>query len=69
MRLVERAEAEAGEMILHGEFQAAVTLFDACVFVEPDLWPWLWQRGLALYYLESYDEACAQFDDVRASMN
>lgn len=35
--------------------------FDEVWQIAPQMRPYLWQRGLSLYYLDRYEEAAAQF--------
>lgn len=43
------------------EIEAAVADFDAAWQAAPQLRPFLWQRGLALYYIGRYKDAAQQF--------
>ncbi|GAB4817335.1 hypothetical protein N2152v2_004381 [Parachlorella kessleri] len=48
-----------------GDIGGSLESFDAALAVRPSLRPYLWQRGLSLYYLQQYEEAAQQFrDDV-----
>jgi len=39
--------------------------FDAALKISPEMRPYLWQRGLSMYYVSSYEEGAKQFrDDV-----
>jgi len=46
---------------LQNEVEASVQDFDRAVALQPQLRPYLWQRGLSLYYLGEYQEAATQF--------
>jgi hypothetical protein len=35
--------------------------FDRALALQPQLRPYLWQRGLSLYYLGEFQEAATQF--------
>ena len=53
----------AGELrFFGGDIGASIALFDKLIEVEPDSAPYLWQRGLSLYYAERYGEGVAQFE-------
>lgn len=44
--------------------------FDAALAARPAIRPYLWQRGLSLYYLQQYQEGAQQFrDDVAVNPN
>eukprot|EP00775_Hariotina_reticulata_P005845 gene5845-6086_t len=44
--------------------------FDQALQLDPRLRPFLWQRGLSLYYVQQYDEGAKQFrDDVAVNPN
>ena len=44
--------------------------FDAALAASPQLLPYLWQRGLSLYYVGRYQEGAKQFrDDVAVNPN
>ncbi|KAG8462566.1 hypothetical protein KFE25_010391 [Diacronema lutheri] len=56
------ASVRAGERSFRaGDVVGAVDAFDAALAAEPRLAPYLWQRGIALYYAGSFGEAAAQF--------
>ena len=42
--------------------EAALRCLDAALLLEPEKKPYLWQRGLVLYYLKRFQEAAAQFE-------
>lgn len=52
---IDRAE-EAFEA---GRLEESVAAFDGLVALDPEAAPWMWQRGVALYYLGRF-EACAE---------
>jgi lipoprotein NlpI len=35
--------------------------FDAALALQPQMRPYLWQRGLSLYYLGDFQQAAQQF--------
>lgn len=39
----------------------AVAAFDRLVALDPEAGPWMWQRGIALYYLGRFEACAAQF--------
>ena len=43
-----------------GDLEAAEARFDAARALNPELRPYLWQRGIAKYYLGKFDEAAEQ---------
>lgn len=44
--------------------------FDAALSASPSMRPYLWQRGLSLYYVGQYEEGAKQFrDDVAVNPN
>lgn len=45
-----------------GEIQGAIADFDYAEQLEPAIAPYLWQRGLAYYYAERYDDGIRQFE-------
>lgn len=65
-RLVRRGMSR----FVRGEVREARQDFDAAMAMDASLKPRLWQRGLALYYLEEFEEGAKQFrDDVDANPN
>lgn len=50
---------------LAGRVDAAVTGFDRVAALAPAAAPQLWQRGIALYYVERYGDCRAQFESHR----
>jgi hypothetical protein len=48
------------------EVKASVADFDRALALSPQLRPFLWQRGLSLYYLGQFQEAAQQFRCVCA---
>ncbi|GAX80175.1 hypothetical protein CEUSTIGMA_g7613.t1 [Chlamydomonas eustigma] len=47
------------------EVESSLEDFNAAMKMSPEMRPYLWQRGLSLYYLSSYEEGAKQFrDDV-----
>ena len=52
-----------GEMnYMSGNMDQAVSDFDKAIEFDAELKPRLWQRGLALYYLERFDDGIEQFE-------
>ena len=45
-----------------GEMKEAAKVYDAMLEAVPSIKPQLWQRGLALYYCERFEDAVDQFD-------
>lgn len=55
---------------IENEVEASVEDFDAVLQLEPRQSPYLWQRGLSLYYLERFADGAKQFrDDVAVNPN
>lgn len=51
-----------------GQVQESIRLFDEAAVVQPSLEPFLWQRGISLYYANDFDGASGQFrTDVRVN--
>ncbi len=44
-----------------GQIDASLRDFDKCIELDPKLKPYLWQRGIALYYAGKYEEGREQF--------
>jgi lipoprotein NlpI len=55
--IVDRAE----EDFASGRIAEAVAGFDRLAALDPEAAPWMWQRGIALYYLGRFDACAAQF--------
>jgi lipoprotein NlpI len=53
---------QAVRLFFAGEPGAAAKAFDDLVRARPDLEPELWQRGLALYYADRFDDGRKQFE-------
>lgn len=52
------------------ELRSALEDFDEAFSLDPSIGPFLWQRGLVLYYLGEYEKAAAQFrQDVAVNPN
>ena len=50
--------------------EGSIRDFDAALALSPRLRPYLWQRGLSLYYAEQYEAGARQFrDDVAVNPN
>jgi lipoprotein NlpI len=41
--------------------EESVTIYDAIIMEDPKRKPFLWQRGLSLYYTERYQDGAEQF--------
>ncbi len=50
---------------LAGRIERSVAEFDQIVELAPEMGPYLWQRGIALYYMGRYDDCRAQFESHR----
>jgi lipoprotein NlpI len=50
----------------NGRFAESAGAFDSLIKVVPDQAPYLWQRGIALYYAGRYDDCRRQFESHRA---
>lgn len=46
---------------LQNDVEGSVQDFDAAMAMQPQMRPYLWQRGLSLYYLGDFKEAAQQF--------
>lgn len=55
--IVDRAE----EDFASGRIAEAVAGFDRLAALDPEAAPWMWQRGIGLYYLGRFDACVAQF--------
>ena len=49
------------DLFRKGEFGRSIHSFDLAIKKKPDLEPYLWQRGLALYFDKRFRECSAQF--------
>ncbi|KAL1529109.1 hypothetical protein AB1Y20_000069 [Prymnesium parvum] len=64
------AVRQAMATFAEGRVEEALELYDAILAANPAARPYLWQRGLALYYAGRFDEGAAQFaDDVAVNPN
>ena len=45
-----------------GDIDASIAHFDELINRSPDTAPYLWQRGLSLYYAERYEDGVKQFE-------
>ena len=50
----------------NGRFAESASAFDTLAKIVPDQAPYLWQRGIALYYAKRYDDCRRQFESHRA---
>jgi len=57
--------ARADAALLAGRVEDAVAGFDAVVAARPATAPYLWQRGIALYYAGRYKDCRLQFESHR----
>eukprot|EP00850_Spirogloea_muscicola_P011542 SM000072S21176 [mRNA] locus=s72:184737:187329:+ [translate_table: standard] len=58
------------ELFRKGDIAASLAEFDRVLELDPAQRPYLWQRGLSLYYATRFEEAAAQFqDDVAVNPN
>jgi lipoprotein NlpI len=48
-----------------GRFAESAAAFDTLVTLVPEQAPYLWQRGIALYYAKRYDDCRRQFESHR----
>jgi len=55
--------ADAGQLAFSSlsHTESALLCFDAALLLDPERKPYLWQRGLVLYYLKRFDDAIVQF--------
>jgi hypothetical protein len=44
-----------------GQLTESIQLFDQAAIVQPSMQPFLWQRGISLYYADKFDLASRQF--------
>ena len=60
--------SRAMQQFRENDVEAAVELLDDVLQREPRLSSYLWQRGIALYYIDEFDTAASQFrDDVKVN--
>jgi tetratricopeptide (TPR) repeat protein len=53
-----------------GKVEQSITIFDKIVTEQPTLKPYLWQRGLSLYYADRFEDGAEQFKvDVSVNPN
>ncbi|CAI5464566.1 unnamed protein product [Closterium sp. Yama58-4] len=66
-----RAAVRRGmELFVENDVQGSVVEFDRALQLDPSQEPYLWQRGLSLYYLGRFQEAAEQFrKDVAVNPN
>jgi lipoprotein NlpI len=50
------------ENLLQGNIQAAIVALDEAERLDPAIDPWLWQRGLAYYFADMFEEGANQFE-------
>lgn len=48
-----------------GDVAVSLRAFDGFIKAKPDEMPFLWQRGIGLYYAERWDDCVAQFESHR----
>lgn len=56
------------QLFLRGDIEAATAAFDKAVTLAPEMKPYSWQRGIALYYAGRLDDCRAQFE-LHATVN
>ncbi|XP_024394802.1 uncharacterized protein [Physcomitrium patens] len=57
-------------LFAQGDVKGSVVEFDKALELDPRQRPYLWQRGLSLYYLNRFEEGAKQFrDDVAVNPN
>jgi lipoprotein NlpI len=59
-------EDRAESAFAQGRLADAVAGFDALATLVPSVAPYLWERGVALYFLGQYDQCAAQFASYHA---
>merc|ERR1719171_3448834 len=53
-----------------GKVEESIDFFDAAIDAKPESKPYLWQRGLSLYYADRFEEGAEQFKtDVAVNPN
>lgn len=58
------------ELFVQGDVGGSLVEFDKALELDPRQKPYLWQRGLSLYYLDRFQEGAAQFrEDVAVNPN
>ncbi|KAG0590177.1 hypothetical protein KC19_1G078600 [Ceratodon purpureus] len=58
------------QLFSQGDVKGSVVEFDKALELDPRQRPYLWQRGLSLYYLNRFEEGAKQFrDDVAVNPN
>eukprot|EP01051_Picozoa_sp_SAG22_P030731 SAG22_NODE_12077_length_457_cov_0.865922_1_plen_113_part_01 len=58
------------ELFKRNRVAESVSSFDRTIAIAPQQRPYMWQRGLSLFYLERLEEAMEQFEiDVAANPN
>lgn len=60
--IVDRAE----EDFAAGRIAESVAGFDRLAALDPEAAPWMWQRGIGLYYLGRFEDCATQFSAYRA---
>jgi lipoprotein NlpI len=54
----------------NGQVEESVRIFDSAASLAPSLSPFLWQRGISLYYVDRFEDASKQFRvDVQVNPN
>ncbi|KAJ7558066.1 hypothetical protein O6H91_04G023600 [Diphasiastrum complanatum] len=58
------------QLFSQGDVEGSLVEFDKALELDPNQRPYLWQRGLTLYYLDRFEEGANQFrDDVSINPN
>ena len=61
-----RTQRTAGDIYLRcGKCNIATRLFNQFIKAQPEEMPYLWQRGISLYFTGDYQDAAKQFEDHR----
>lgn len=63
--IVQNASTDPDAALRRGDIDAAVVGFDRAVETSPARMPYLWQRGIALYFAGRLDDAAEQFRQHR----
>ncbi|KAH7434707.1 hypothetical protein KP509_06G031400 [Ceratopteris richardii] len=58
------------QLLVQGNVEASLTMFENALLSDPRQKPYLWQRGLSLYYANRFAEGAVQFrEDVAVNPN
>ncbi|GAQ86621.1 hypothetical protein KFL_003000140 [Klebsormidium nitens] len=65
-----RATSLGMQKFVKGDVAGSLAEFDRALQLDSSMRPYLWQRGLSLYYLKEFEEGAKQFrDDVAVNPN